>query len=431
MAIRFIHAADLHLDAAFLGLARGLSPELARHLHEATFVALRRLVELCAREKPDFLVLAGDIYNQEEQSVRAQLALRDACETLNLLGVRVFLAHGNHDPLSSRLKHLTWPENVTVFSENVEVFPVKDKEGRVAALVHGVSHGNGKEKRNLAAWFRRQEVSCPQIGVLHGNAAGLSGKETYAPFNSDDLLASGLDYWALGHIHEYRVVCRDPLAVYPGSPQGLDISEQGRHGCVLVRMEYGAEPVLDFRPLAQVGWQIVECRLEEELDNLPDLTRLLRERLDALPAQAWPGCQTMIARLCLSGRSPLDSELRRPSVLADLADELRRGSLGDSEEDDSPGAETRVWLKDIKVDTQPLIDRAVALVREDLLGEVLRQSEAWSNDAELAARKLEESLGDLYTRARRRSSLLMPGPEDAAILRQEAEKLCLDLLENN
>lgn len=103
-AIRYIHAADLHLDTPFQGLSRETAQggHLARLLHDATFTALERLFRLCESEKPDFLVLAGDIYNQENYSVKAQLRLRDGCERLNRLGIRVFLAHGNHDPLDER-----------------------------------------------------------------------------------------------------------------------------------------------------------------------------------------------------------------------------------------------------------------------------------------------------------------------------------------
>ena len=72
--IRFIHAADLHLDAAFSGLSRDIPAEFAERLRTATFTAFRRLLDLCERESPDFLLLAGDVYNQEDASVSAQLA---------------------------------------------------------------------------------------------------------------------------------------------------------------------------------------------------------------------------------------------------------------------------------------------------------------------------------------------------------------------
>ena len=89
--IRFIHAADLHLDAAFSGLSRDIPADFAERLRTATFTAFRRLLDLCERESPDFLLLAGDVYNQEDASVSAQLALRDGFRRLESLSIPVFL----------------------------------------------------------------------------------------------------------------------------------------------------------------------------------------------------------------------------------------------------------------------------------------------------------------------------------------------------
>ena len=68
--IRYIHAADLHLDTPFQGLSRTASQgaHLARLLQEATFKAMERLFRLCESDKPDFLILAGDVYNEENHS---------------------------------------------------------------------------------------------------------------------------------------------------------------------------------------------------------------------------------------------------------------------------------------------------------------------------------------------------------------------------
>jgi DNA repair exonuclease SbcCD nuclease subunit len=157
--IRYVHAADLHLDAAFAGLSHEADPQsghLARLLHQATFTAMERLFALCERERPDFLVIAGDIYNQEDQSIRAQLRLRDACERLSAFGVRIFLAHGNHDPLPSRLHTLRLPSNVTVFGSAAESHAIL-REGEAVAFVHGISYEHAKEGRNLARAFQRRD----------------------------------------------------------------------------------------------------------------------------------------------------------------------------------------------------------------------------------------------------------------------------------
>lgn len=446
--VRFVHAADLHLDAAFSGLARDVSPELAERLHEATFTALDRLVALCAEEQPDFLVLAGDTWNQEELSLRAQIALRDACEGLGRLGVRVFLAHGNHDPLSSRFRTLRWPDNVTVFGPTVEAVPVyrPGYGDDILAVVHGVSHVGPKETRNLASWFRRTGDDCPQIGVLHTtfNVGAGSGETPYAPCSPEELAASGLDYWALGHIHEHGVACREPLAIYPGSAQGLHVNEQGPHGCVLVELtpEESSEPAdgggrtavaasWRFCPLAPAGWKILDADLGVDASSgektapvadMGRLERMIREKMEAAAENVWPGCETLVIRARLTGRTPLDAALRRPAVRDELLDLLRQGG------EDGP---VRLWIKDLEVDTRPLLDRETAVRREDLLGEVLRRADAWRADPALLSAAAGEALGDLFSRGRSRRVLSEPTGEDLAVLLEEAERLCADLLEND
>ncbi|MCH5277865.1 MAG: DNA repair exonuclease [Desulfovibrionaceae bacterium] len=455
-SVRFVHAADLHLDTAFPGLAREVSPELARDLRDATFTALERLVSLCNEERPDFVIFSGDIYNQEDLSLRAQIAMRDACERLGRLGIPVFLAHGNHDPLSSRLSALHWPDNVTVFGTAVDTVPVyrPGYGDEVLAVVHGISHVGPRETRNLASWFHRSPHACPQIGVLHATLGSADGEARYAPCTVDDLTASGLDYWALGHIHEHSVVCREPLALYPGALQGLHIGEQGPHGCVLVTLESddpaaekakkraAPRPVVrasyEFRALAPVGWQVVNVDLEhpgaadsaspasgpgggaEPPDDLGQVEQLIRARLDAALTSLWPGCRTLVVRICLTGRTRLDAELRRGSVRDELCETLQEGS-----------ADVRLWIKDIEVGTRPVFDREVAVQREDLLGEVLRRADAWRADSALLTDEAGAALRDLYSRGRSRRGLSEPRGEELVLLLDEAERLCADLLENN
>lgn len=456
--VRFIHAADLHLDTAFPGLVRQVSSELSRRLREATFTALERLVSLCEDEQPDFLILAGDIYNQEDLSLKAQLAVRNACERLGRKGIRVFLAHGNHDPLSSRLKTLEWPDNVTVFGSAGESFPVyrQGNGEEIIAVVHGISHSGPRETRNLASWFQRGPQHCPQIGVLHTSMGTADGQAIYAPASVDDLVASGLDYWALGHVHEYTIVCREPLALYPGAIQGLHVNETGPHGCVLVTLtpdapqdesaadglRPGVKPTRQFRALAPVGWHLLELDLDrveppakaegedppdsaapsDGIDSMTRLERFLRGKLADLGSAAWPGCETMVVRLKLKGRTPLDGELRRRNVQDELIEALQEGA-----ED----AEVAVWIKDILVETRPLFDREASLAREDLLGEVLRRADLLRGDEDKLSALADDALGDLYVKGKSRK---LPGrPEGDELLRllDEAERLCADYLENH
>lgn len=423
--VRYIHAADLHLDTPFLGIARETAQgeHLARLLRDAAFTAMERLFRLCETEKPHFLVLAGDIYNEENHSIKAQLALRDGCRRLEAAGVRVFLAHGNHDPLSSRLTAIAWPDNVTVFGQEAECRPV-EQDGRVIALVHGISHARLRENRNLARQFHRDATQdCFQLGVLHCTLEGQTKADRYAPCTLEDLKAAGLDAWALGHVHERRILSQTPFVAYSGSTQGLHINEPGLRGCLRVGVSPApgggyrcrAEPVR----LGPVQWAVAEADLDgvEQLDAAE--ARLIAA-LEAAAEATEPGCEALIVRLRLQGRTGLDSLLRDPTRQAELTERLEGLQTA------TPG----IWIKDVQADTSPLLDMEAALAREDLLGETLRLAQKLERGPEDDLTALTDAaLAPLYSHNQLRKLLAPLDASQRRALLEEARRLCTDLLE--
>ncbi|WP_165078937.1 MULTISPECIES: DNA repair exonuclease [unclassified Desulfovibrio] len=420
--IRYIHAADLHLDTPFRGLAQNTAQggRLARLLHEATFIALERLISCCEREKPDFLVLSGDIYNQEDHSVKAQLALRDGCLRLSRLGIPVFIAHGNHDPLSSRLMSVEWPDNVVIFGAEPETHPLL-RDGAPLALIHGVSHGRPKEGRNLARLFRRDAgQDCFQLGVLHCAVQGQAA-ERYAPCTLEDLVATGLDAWALGHVHERCILSEQPFIAYPGNTQGLHINETGPRGCLIVTAAPhagGWRCQAEFRALGPVQWEKLALDLEN-VDHLDEVERRLTDALTRLGEDAPPTCEAVIARVTLAGRTPLDALLRKAATADDLAERLQHLA------GDTPGT----WLKDLRVETRSLAEREELLRREDLLGETARLAREMRESPEALHALAGPALEPLFAHSRLRKALTPPDEEQLGALLDEAERLCLDLLE--
>jgi DNA repair exonuclease SbcCD nuclease subunit len=420
--VRYIHAADLHLDAAFRGIEResGLrSAEAARLLREAAFTAAERLFALAEKERPDFLVIAGDIYNQEDGSIRAQLRLRDACARLLPFGVRVFLAHGNHDPLPSRLRTLNWPPNVTIFGADAESFPVR-REGETVAVVHGISHERANESRNLARLFRRGPEACFQLGVLHCTPEG-AGAERYAPCSLDDLRASGFDAWALGHVHERTVLSeRSPFVLYPGNTQGLHIGERGERGCMLVNAapsEEGFACSAVFKPLGPVIWEL--CAVDVEgAESMDVVDTALRDALEKFADEAPRGCEAALLRLRLTGRTPLDAELRRPGTSAELSERLREAAV-----------QPMILIKDIEPCTRPEADAENLRGRDDLLGEALRLAEAGRASPETLRALVDSCLQPLSSAPGLRKLLPFLSDEEREKLLAEAERLCIDVME--
>ena len=56
-------------------------------------------IALGRSEKTDFLLVAGDVYDGADRSLQAQLRFRQGLRKLDEAGIRVYLVHGNHDPL--------------------------------------------------------------------------------------------------------------------------------------------------------------------------------------------------------------------------------------------------------------------------------------------------------------------------------------------
>jgi DNA repair exonuclease SbcCD nuclease subunit len=134
----FVHASDLHLDSPFAGVT-ATAPEVAERLRTATFDAFDNIVRLCIERRVDFLLVAGDVYDGADRSLRAQLRFRDGLLRLAEQGIRAFVAHGNHDALEGWSSAIEWPEGVRVFGEELASVPV-ERDGAPIALVSGISY---------------------------------------------------------------------------------------------------------------------------------------------------------------------------------------------------------------------------------------------------------------------------------------------------
>src|SRR6187200_2142549 len=188
-SLRFIHAADLHLDSPFRGLAN-TAPALRDQLQAATLGALGRIVDHTISSKADFLVVAGDLYDSKDRSLRALVAFRKQMERLAERGISVFIVHGNHDPLNGWGSEFQLPPNVTTFSGKPKTEPVI-RRGKEVARVTGISYPRERVTENLAAHMKPDSDSPYSVGLLHANVGGQAGHADYSPVTLDELTASG------------------------------------------------------------------------------------------------------------------------------------------------------------------------------------------------------------------------------------------------
>src|SRR5262245_11827844 len=113
-SLRFIHAADLHLDSPFRGIGSA-STSLKDKLQSATLKAFKQVIDHTIISKADFLIIAGDIYDSKDRNLRALVAFRNEMERLAERNIPVFIVHGNHDPLNGWGSGFQLPPNVVTF----------------------------------------------------------------------------------------------------------------------------------------------------------------------------------------------------------------------------------------------------------------------------------------------------------------------------
>ncbi len=346
---RFLHAADIHIDSPLEGLEAYDGAPVAA-LRGATRAAFENLVLLALDERVDFLLLAGDLYDGDWRDFSTGLFFTRQMARLKAANIPVFLIAGNHDAASVLTRHLSLPDNVQVFS-------TRTAESRTVAGLPVVIHGRGFPHRavpeNLVLDYPARVAERFNIGLLHTSLTGTAGHDAYAPCCLADLTAKGYQYWALGHVHQPRVIARAPWVVYAGNPQGRHSRELGARGCRLVSV--GADLEVrdaEFRATDVLRW----ARLDVDVGGAESLDGVhLRIGSALRQAAAEAEGRLLAARIVLTGSSALHGALNRdaPGLRAECINQAQRVSDG-------------VWIETVLVRTTPRQDLALLATRDEL-----------------------------------------------------------------
>lgn len=312
-SFRFIHAADLHLGSPFQGLALK-DADLAELFVEASRKAFTALVDEAVERKVDFFIVAGDVYDGDWKDNKIGLFFNREVARLERAGIPVFLLKGNHDAESVITRTITLPKNVSEFPTNK---PGSFKLDHLKVALHGQGFAERSANENLALAYPRPETGWFNIGVLHTSLTGREPHAPYAPCSVEDLRSRGYDYWALGHVHDFEIVAKDPLVVFPGNLQGRSIRETGAKGAVLVTVEDGR---IDCERLITDSARFAELNIVAEREDTP--ATVLRRVEDAIGplTDAMEG-RPLALRIRLSGKSRARSQIL--SKAADFRDEVQ------------------------------------------------------------------------------------------------------------
>jgi DNA repair exonuclease SbcCD nuclease subunit len=335
--VKFLHAADLHLDSRLDGLQKYPGAPVER-IKNATRSALGNLVDLAIEEAVAFVLLAGDIYDGDWPDYNTGLYFSSQMARLHQAGIKVFLVAGNHDATNKMTRALRLPPNVTMFGSGQPETHCLDGAG---VAIHGQSFATGAVTEDLSRKYPSAIPGLFNIGLLHTCIEGAEGHDRYAPCTAHGIRSRGYDYWALGHIHKRDLIATDPHIVYPGNIQGRHIRETGPKGCMLVCLVDGRLAKFEFRRLDVVRWEI--CTVDApDVEREDDLFDRAVNQIDQLLGQEDPH-RLLVVRVMFQGKSKLHDRLL--SDLVRCAAEVQSRAL-------ILGAD-RVWIEQVQVQTRP------------------------------------------------------------------------------
>ncbi len=216
MAFRFIHTADIHLDSPLRTLAMRNS-DLAGLIGDATRQALVTIVDLCLDEQVDALIVAGDLFDGDQTSMKTARFLASQMQRLNEAGISTFIVRGNHDALSRITQELILPPSVTVFGGHSNSVHVNKDD--LALSIHGLNFSKPQAPESLLEKYHRPTPDVVNIDIMHTSLAGAPGHDLYAPCRASELHGWGYNYWALGHVHARTQHAGERKLIMPGMPQ--------------------------------------------------------------------------------------------------------------------------------------------------------------------------------------------------------------------
>jgi len=378
---RFVHAADIHLDSPLRSLALR-DPGLADLIGNATRRAFVGIVDLCLDERVDALLLAGDLYDGDQTSMKTARFLAEQFRRLHEAGIRVFSIRGNHDALSRITKELTLPESVKVFGGRAEAVEVERPVGSTPVTIHGLSFAQPHAPESLLPRYRAPVEGAVNIGLMHTSLGGAAGHDPYAPCSVADLQASGFRYWALGHVHGRSITEGACTVVMPGMPQGRDINEAGPKSVTLVTIGDDRSVRHEERLTSLAQFERVTVDLEG-IEDWRDIAGVLARSLERSRDNAVS--EHLVARLRVTGTTALAWRARRDHDLLQAEAGDRASVIG------------RCWIEKLEVDCRApgdpadrVADPIVELRR--LIDERVRDTDAFRAEVAGIAEELRAQL---------------------------------------
>lgn len=264
--MRFLHTADWQLGLKL----RYLNPERAAQMRLLRFQMVERIAEKARDHQCDFVVVAGDVL---DDNALGRDALQQTSDALRHFGnLPVFLLPGNHDAATEdcALLRLDLQQNVQVLTRRMPV-PIP------GGLLYPCPLMRRHERDDPTCWLpSRADGEGIRVALAHGGVIDFTESESSETPNLIDaevVLAKGFDYLALGDWH--GLFSYGPRVWYPSAPEPTRFKEKDPGQVLIVDIEEpGAIPAVAPIRVAQTVWRSQKAEFFGD-DDLPGMHQSL------------------------------------------------------------------------------------------------------------------------------------------------------------
>ena len=281
--MKLIHCADVHLDSP---METNLSADKARERKVEIRSTFARLVRVAAEEGVEAILMAGDLCDSARVTKTTENYVLDLIASHPQIDF--YYLSGNHDQGSALANAAQLPANLYTFGKVWSTY----RRGNVAITGAAIPNADTLS-------LNPNDIN---ILLLHGQesrSAGVAGEDI---IHLGRFKNKGIDYAALGHIHEYRPMRLDTrgIACYSGCLEGRGFDECGTKGYVMLNIE-GGRISYRFVPFATRTLHTVECDVTG-FSSMLDLEEKMLSTVSDIP-------QRDMVKVVLTGKKTAEAML--------------------------------------------------------------------------------------------------------------------------
>jgi len=235
--MRMVITADVHFGSSdHLGR---INPQTGLHTRLEDFLRnFDKIIDyvLDPSKKIDKFIIAGDLYKTRHPTNIQQEEFGKRLARLSAAGKETFILLGNHDILVSEGASHTAGVIKALQPSHIKVIDTPAVVGELGFMPYIYRQRLGLKTNEEALEYYGKEIEkLKQQGakILVGHQsvegarmpAGYIDPEVMTEIVIPQSMLKGFQFCVYGHIHEYQVVCKDPVTVYTGPIDRIDFSQ--------------------------------------------------------------------------------------------------------------------------------------------------------------------------------------------------------------